>query len=94
VTTPGAFMRGRHSAAILQMMGVTDTIAETIDDYVSIAVRLAKNPAERQALRERMKTAEHKVYRDRACITALEDFMERTTRSYDPQSIAGVPPAA
>ena len=81
VTMPGAFMRGRHSAAILQMMGVTDTIAATVDDYVAIAARLANNPAERQALRERMKASAHKVYRDHACITALEDFLERAVRS-------------
>ena len=34
-------MRGRHTAAILRMMSVTDTIAEFIDDYVALAVRLA-----------------------------------------------------
>ena len=62
------------------MMGVTETIAATIDDYVSIAARLANDPAERQALRERMKANAHKVYRDRACIAALEDFMERAVR--------------
>ena len=41
VTMPGEQMRGRHSAAILQMMGVTDTIAQTLDDYVAMAARLA-----------------------------------------------------
>ncbi len=94
VTLSGEFMRGRHSAAILQMMGVTDTIAKTVDDYVSIAVRLAANPAERQALRERMKANAHKVYRDRACITALEDFIGRTVRSDGLKSMAGIPTAS
>jgi predicted O-linked N-acetylglucosamine transferase (SPINDLY family) len=94
VTTPGAFMRGRHSAAILQMMGVSETIADTIDDYVSIAVRLANNPAERQALRERMKAAEPKVYRDRACITALEDFLDRAARSPGANAVSETPPAS
>jgi len=94
VTMPGAFMRGRHSAAILQMMGVTDTIAETIDDYVAIAARLANNPAERQALRERMKASAHKVYRDRACITALEDFLDRAARSPGANAVSGTPPAS
>jgi protein O-GlcNAc transferase len=94
VTTPGAMMRGRHSAAILQMMGVTDTIADTIDDYVAIAVRLANNPAERQALRERMKASAHKVYRDRACITALEDFLERAVRSPGANAMSGTPSAS
>ncbi len=35
VTLPGATMRGRHSAAILQMMGVTDTIAADVDGFVA-----------------------------------------------------------
>ena len=81
VTMDGALMRGRHCAAILRMMGVTETIAASVEDYVSVAVRLAANPAERQALRERMKENAHKVYRDRACIAALEDFLERAVRS-------------
>jgi len=33
-------MRGRHSFAILKQMGVCDTIATSIDDYIEIAVRL------------------------------------------------------
>ena len=78
----------------LQMMGVTDTIAETIDDYVAIAARLANNPAERQALRERMKASAHKVYRDRACITALENFLDRAARSPGANAMSGTPSAA
>ncbi|HEY7997247.1 MAG TPA: tetratricopeptide repeat protein [Pseudolabrys sp.] len=91
VTMAGQLMRGRHSSAILRMMGVTETLAETVDDYVSIAARLAKDPAERQALRERMKAGEQKVYRDRACISALEDFLDRAVRS--PGGPIEAPPA-
>ncbi len=80
VTLPGAFMRGRHSAAILQMMGVTETIARDVDDYVAIAARLAHAPAERLALSNRIGAAKERVYRDRACITALEDFLEKAVR--------------
>ena len=80
VTMAGALMRGRHSTAILRMLGVTDTIAETTDDYVAIAARLANDPAQCQALAARMRDAEHKVYRDRASISALQDFIERAAR--------------
>ena len=80
VTVEAPYMRGRHCAAILRMMGVTDTIAANVDDYVAMAVRLAKNPDERQALRERMRANAHKVYRDRACITALQDLLEEAVR--------------
>jgi predicted O-linked N-acetylglucosamine transferase (SPINDLY family) len=80
VTMPGSLMRGIHSVAILRMMGITETIAATLDDYISIAARLANNPAERKALSARIKDSQHKIYRDRACISALEDFLERAAR--------------
>ncbi len=80
VTARGALMRGRHSAAILEMMGIPETIAGGVDDFVAIAVRLANNPDERQALSRRIAGNKHRLYRDRACITALEDFLERSVR--------------
>jgi protein O-GlcNAc transferase len=80
VTIQGTLMRGRHTAAILQMMGVLDTIAATIDDYVSIAVRLATNPAERTAISRSIADAKHRLYRDRSCVSALEDFLENVAR--------------
>ena len=80
VTWPGPTMRGRHSAAILRMMGVTDTIATSIQNYIEIAVRLAGNAPERQALRARIADNKHRLYRDCACITALEDLLESAVR--------------
>ncbi len=80
VTLPGAFMRGRHSAAILEMMGVTDTVARDRDDYVAIAARLANTPDERLRISNRMGAAKDRIYRDRACITVLEDFLEKAVR--------------
>ena len=81
VTMRGMLMRGRHSAAILEMMGVEDTIADTIDDYVAIAARLASDRQTRAAISGRMADNKHKIYRDRACVCALEDFLERAARS-------------
>jgi len=80
VTMPGALMRGRHSAAILHMMGVTGTIAATIDDYVSIAARLANTPDARRNISRLMADNKCKLYRDRACISALEDYLDRAAR--------------
>ena len=80
VTVAAPLMRGRHSTGILKMMGVTETITETIDDYVSVAVRLARNVPWRMAVKRRILGNKHKVYRDRACIVALEEFLNRVTR--------------
>jgi protein O-GlcNAc transferase len=80
VTMLGPLMRGRHTAAILQRMGVVETIAATIDEYVSTAVRLAKDAPLRTAIESRIAQTKHRVYRDAACIAALEDFLDREAR--------------
>ena len=75
VTMPGELMRGRHTMAILQMMGVTETVAHTVDDYVEIAARLARDEAWRDAVRQRMRERKPRVYRDAQTIAALEAFL-------------------
>ena len=80
VTTPTSLARGRQGLGILKMMGVTETIAETVDDYIAIAVRLARDVPWRMAVRERMSANKQKVYRDRTCIVALEKFLNRAAR--------------
>ena len=84
VTMTGPLMRGRHSLAILKMMGVTETIAETIDDYVSIAVRLARDLPWRMAVKAKISTSKHRVYFDRACISGLEQFLNHVVRGNAP----------
>jgi protein O-GlcNAc transferase len=81
VTMAGALMRGRHSAAILTMMGVTDTVTGTLDEYVATAVRLARDAPWRVALRAKIAANKHRAYRDRACIAALEDFIDGAARA-------------
>ena len=76
VTMKGSLMRGRHTAAILARMAVEDTVTETPDDYVVAAVRLARDPAWRQTVKTRISQSKHRLYRDTACISALEQFLE------------------
>jgi predicted O-linked N-acetylglucosamine transferase (SPINDLY family) len=76
VTLPGEFMRGRHTSAILTMMGVTETIASDVDDYVRIAVRLGSDVGWRKEISAKIAACKHKVYGDKACIHGLEQFIE------------------
>jgi protein O-GlcNAc transferase len=80
VTMSGAFMRGRQSAAILRRMEITETIADTIEGFISIAARVANHPDERHVLSRRIADNKHRIYRDRACIAALEDFLDHSVR--------------
>ena len=79
VTLATPMMRGRHCAAILTMLGVPETIAQTVDDYVAIAARLAQDGAFRDGVAARMKQ-KHRLYRDRAPVEALQDLIERAVR--------------
>ncbi len=79
VTLPGQFMRGRHAYAILKMMGVEDTIATSVDEYISIAVRLALDTHWRDDVSGRICRNKHRIYQDRECITAMEHFLMRVS---------------
>ncbi len=76
VTFPGLLMRQRHCAAILTMMGITETIAKSINEYIEIAVKLGKNITLRKHLSDKIKRNKHLIYYDKKSITALEDFLE------------------
>jgi len=74
VTCPGEFMRGRHSYGILQMLGVTDTIAKNEAEYIEIAVRLGLDREWRDSIVERMIKRHSFLYEDKSCVEALEAF--------------------
>ena len=81
VTLPGELMRGRHSTAILRMIGVSETIAASVEEYVAIAARLVTDGAWRAGIRAKIAANKHRAYRDRACITALENWLDRAGRT-------------
>ena len=85
VTMTGPLMRGRHSMAMLGMMGVTETIAGTIDDYVAIAVRLARDVPWRIAVKDKISANKHRIYLDRTCISGLELFLNQVVRQNAPR---------
>lgn len=80
VTLPGAFMRSRHSFAILQRLGVTATIAADGSDYINIAVRLGVEPTWRQEISTQMQAGHDRLYDDRECVRALEAFFQQATQ--------------
>jgi predicted O-linked N-acetylglucosamine transferase (SPINDLY family) len=84
VTLTGPLMRGRHATAILTMMDVQDTVTASIDGYVAAAVRIARDAGWRSSLRSKIARNKHRLYRDSACIAALEDFLAAQARGPAP----------
>jgi predicted O-linked N-acetylglucosamine transferase (SPINDLY family) len=76
VTLPGALMRGRQSAGMLEVIGATDLIAADRDDYLRIAVRLATDAAWRAEQRARIESGRQRLFDDRAPIDRLQQFLQ------------------
>jgi predicted O-linked N-acetylglucosamine transferase (SPINDLY family) len=76
VTLPGALMRGRQTAGMLEVIGVADLIAADRDDYLRIACRLAGDAGWRNELRERITRAQSRLFDDSAPIERLQAFLQ------------------
>jgi len=80
VTLRGELMRGRQSAAMLDMMGMSETVCESLEEYVALAVGLARDLARRAEVERMIAANKGAIYRDRTCIAALEEFLDQVTR--------------
>jgi predicted O-linked N-acetylglucosamine transferase (SPINDLY family) len=80
VTWPHGLMRGRHSAAFLQVMDASETVARDLDDYVAIAARLATDAGWRAEVRAKIAARKARLWRDDAAVRALEDVLEQAVR--------------
>lgn len=77
VTMPGEFMRSRQTYGILQMLGVTDTIATYQAEYIDIAVRLGLEPQWRDQIAQKMRKSQDNVFSDYTSVKALEEFYQQ-----------------
>jgi predicted O-linked N-acetylglucosamine transferase (SPINDLY family) len=75
VTREGRFMRGRFASGILKRMGLPELVAQSEEDFVALAVRLARDVQYREHIRSLIATSRQVLFEDRAPIRALEDFL-------------------
>ena len=76
VTREGRFLRGRLASGIYRRLGMTELIAQTNDEYVSVAVKLANDSAFQQRIRAEVIRRREILYDDIASIRHLEDVLE------------------
>ncbi len=82
VSMPGNLMRGRHTHAILKIMGLSEAEAQDIDEYVMLAIRLGTDTPYRRYLSEEVARRKHLSYRDSTCIHGLEEFLKEAVSSF------------
>ena len=76
VAARGRFMRGRHAAAILGMIGLDDWIAPDVEGFVERAARLGSSETLRRETRARIAANKSRLYGDLECVRGLEKFLE------------------
>jgi len=73
-TLPGTLMRNRQGAGLLIELGISDTIATDLDDYVALAVRLGQEPDWREQIARQVRERRQRLFNDADCLEALEGF--------------------
>ena len=81
VTLPGELMRGRHTAAILRMMGLTELIASDKQQYIQLATRLAMDVSYRNSLGEFIAENKSKLYEDLTPVRELENLFHKVVHA-------------
>jgi protein O-GlcNAc transferase len=76
VTREGRFLRGRLASGILRRLGMTESIAQTTDEYVSLAVKLVGDSEFQRRFRSDVVQRRAILYNDVASIRHLEDVIE------------------
>ena len=77
VTVEGKFMRGRFGSAILRRMALDELVQQDDSAYAQAAIRLASNPAYRNAMKAKMAAQRAILYRDKAPVRALEAALQQ-----------------
>ncbi len=76
VTRESRFLRGRLASGILRRLGMTDLIAQTTDDYVSLVVKIVRDSGLQQRIRAEVVQRRAILYDDVASIRHLENVLE------------------
>jgi predicted O-linked N-acetylglucosamine transferase (SPINDLY family) len=80
VAFEGRFMRGRLASGILRSMRMDDLVAATPQQFVEIAVKLARDATYWGGAQARLVEARAGLYGDQAPVRALERFFEDAVR--------------
>lgn len=82
ITLPGPSMRGGSTAACYRQIGVMDTIAKDMDEYVRKAVHFANDRAANQAFRENARMAAASLYENDAVVDEHTQFFRDAITRY------------
>jgi len=87
ITWPGEFLRGRFAMGCCHTLGLEECIATGPEDYAERAVRVARDPAVRRIVADKIRHGTPALFRHETQIQALERFLLAVTGSGGPPGI-------
>ncbi len=75
ITMPSEFLRGRITQALYATMGFNDLIVSSIDEYTSLAVRLANDSDARTLVIQAIRSSSHLLFENTQEVRCLEDAL-------------------
>jgi len=81
VTREGHFMRGRLASGILRNISLQELVADNEADYVDLVVKLVRDEAYCDTVRQRITSSRASLFNDRSSVQALEEFLVSTANA-------------
>ena len=82
ITYRASTMRGRHTYAFLKMLGFDELIANDLESYVQLAIRMGADASMRERIRAEIPRRLPLLYGDMTSVRALEAFVQNVVASY------------
>jgi predicted O-linked N-acetylglucosamine transferase (SPINDLY family) len=76
VTMPGSYMRSRHTAAFYRKMNYLECIAENLEQYIELAIRLGKDDQYREKVVSEIENRLHVLWEEGEVISEFEEFFQ------------------
>ena len=86
VTLPAKYLGGRWTKAFYDILGVSDAVAADEDDYVALAVSIARDAATRDAIKAKIASNLHKMWRSQDAVDHWTDVLLRLAHGSGPGS--------
>ena len=80
ITMPNESLRTRFTYALYQMMGLNEPVANSREEYVDIAIKIASDKAYRNSIRDKILQNNHKIYGDIGAADEMREMFQKMVR--------------
>ena len=69
-------MRGCPSSSMLEMIGLKELIADSLDQYIELSCNIGLDKQLHSSIVDKIKTNKHRLFDDKQCTEYLDNFLK------------------